>query len=120
MWRRAKGHTLSAGRMVAACALLGLACGKIGYEPPGVEGNTAPDVDWRPPGDASSSDRGSMPDGVGSDAADTSDRGIANFDVSSFDVSSFDVSSDTASEPVDSGDSGRRDASATCPSSITT
>lgn len=96
--------------MVAACALLGLGCGKIGYDPQGVNGSAAPDADWRPPGDASSSDRSSMRDGAGSDDADTSDRGIADFD----------VSSDTALEPVDSGDSGPRDANATCPSSITT
>ncbi len=92
--------------MVAACALLGLGCGKIGYE----DESAATDGDWRPPGDASSSDRSSVRDGVGSDDAQISDRGIADFD----------VSSDIAFERVDSGDSGPRDANARCPSSITT
>ena len=107
--RRAKGHSLAVGWMVAACATLALGCGKIGYDADGVDGSTAPDADWRPPGDASS-DRSSMRDGVGSDDADISDRGITDFD----------VSSDTAIERVDSGDSGRGDANAMCPSGITT
>src|ERR1044071_7852359 len=110
MWAyRAEGHHLAAGWIVTACFMLG--CGKIGYDPDGVDASMASDADWRPPGDAGSSDRSSMRDDVGSDDADKSDRPISDRS-----IADVDVPSDAASERVDSGDSGRRDANTTCPS----
>ena len=92
---------------MAVCAVLCLGCGRIGYDPEGVDESEASDAEWPPRGDASSSDRSSMRDG--SDDGQTPDR-IANID----------ASSDTGAEPADSRDSAPLDANTTCPSSITT